>query len=244
MRYGRTAVLRDVSLDFNAGEFVGVAGPNGAGKSTLLGIMAGLRSGYGGSCKLLDREVSAWPRRDFARQVSVVLQSVRVDFGFTAEQVVLMGRTPFADSLFESEEDAVEVQRAMELTETREFRDRDMRTLSGGERQRVIIAAALAQSPNVLLLDEPTTFLDIEHQISIYRLLRTLSESGVLVVSVTHDLNLAARFSARLILLRAGEVAADGAPAGVLTQQTIRAVFRVDAQILGQGDHRWIHYGP
>ena len=208
MRYGHNNVLQQISAEFNAGEFVAIAGPNGAGKSTQIGIMAGLRPRYGGTCKLLGREVISWTRREFARRVSVVLQSVRVDFGFTAEQIVLMGRTPFADALFESERDATEVGRAMEMTGTREFRHRDIRTLSGGERQRVIIAAALAQSPEVLLLDEPTTFLDIEHQLSIYRLLRDLSQSGVLVIAVTHDLNLAAQFSDRILLLRAGELIA------------------------------------
>jgi iron complex transport system ATP-binding protein len=244
MRYAHTTVLRGINLEFQAGEFVAIAGPNGAGKSTLLGIMAGLRSGYDGTCKLLGREVSSWPRREFARQVSVVLQSVRVDFGFTAEQVVLMGRTPFADSLFESDEDAAEVARAMDLTGTMEFRHRDMRTLSGGEKQRVIIAAALAQSPKVLLLDEPTTFLDIEHQLSTYRLLRDLSDSGVLVVSVTHDLNLAGQYSDRVLLLRGGELAAGGKPSDVLNTATIREVFRVDARVVSEGERKWIHYGP
>ena len=244
MRYGGKPVLRGVTLEFTDGEFVAIAGPNGAGKSTLLGIMAGLRPGYEGTCKLLGREVTAWSRRDFARHVSVVLQTVRVDFGFTAEQIVLMGRTPFADTLFESERDAAEVTRAMELTGTTEFRHRDMRTLSGGERQRVIIAAALAQSPKVLLLDEPTTFLDIEHQLSTYTLLRQLSNSGVLVVAVTHDLNLAAQYSDRIVLLRAGEMAADGTPSAVLKAGTIREVFRVDARVVTEGDRKWIHYGP
>jgi iron complex transport system ATP-binding protein len=244
MRYGRAGVLWGVNLDFRAGEFVGVAGPNGAGKSTLLGIMAGLRSGYTGSCKLLDKEVSSWPRRDFARLVSVALQSVRVDFGFTAEQIVLMGRTPFAGTLFESRHDAAEVAHAMELTGTTEFRHRDIRTLSGGERQRVLIAAALAQSPKVLLLDEPTTFLDLEHQLTTYRLLRQLSESGVLVVSVTHDLNLAARYCDRVVLLQAGVIAADGPSGDVLNADTIRSVFRVDARVVSEGERRWIHYGP
>jgi iron complex transport system ATP-binding protein len=244
MRYGEKVVLRGVDLSFTAGEFVTIAGPNGAGKSTLLGIMCGLLPRYIGSCKLLDREVRSWQRRAFARQVSVVLQAVRVDFGFTAGQVVLMGRTPFADSLFESEQDAREVRRAMELTGTTEFHDRDMRTLSGGERQRVIIAAALAQSPKVLLLDEPTAYLDIEHQISIYRLLRDLCSAGVLIVAVTHDLNLAAQFGDRIVLLRGGELAADGTPEEVLKETTIRSVFHVDAQVVNEGGRRWIKYGP
>jgi len=244
MQYGDKVVLRNIDLKFTPGEFVTIAGPNGAGKSTLLGIMCGLLPRYMGSCKLLDREVKAWERRAFARQVSVVLQSVRIDFGFTAGQVVLMGRTPFADGLFESEQDAVEVQKAMELTGTTEFRDRDTRTLSGGERQRVVIAAALAQSPRVLLLDEPTAYLDLEHQISTYRLLRELCRTGVLVIAVTHDLNLAAQYSDRVVFLRGGELATDGTPQNVVNETTIRAVFHVDAQVMSEHGRPWIKYGP
>lgn len=243
MRYGAVEVLRDVSLQFDAGEFVTIAGPNGAGKSTLLGIMAGLRAGYTGSCALEGREVRTWNRRAFSRTVSVVPQSVRIDFGFTAGQVVLMGRTPFADGMFESPADREEVRRAMERTGTLDFRDRDFRSLSGGERQRVIVASALAQSPGVLLLDEPTTWLDIEHQISLYRLLRDLSHSGVLVVTATHDLNLAAAYSQRMVLLRSGTVIADGAAASVLTAQSMRDVFNVDVSIVDTASGRkWIHY--
>src|SRR5262245_8832874 len=131
MRYAEKVVLHGITRNFAAGEFITIAGPNGAGQSTLLGIMSGLLPGYMGFCKLHDREVRSWPRRDFARQVSVVLQSLRIDFGFTVEQVVLMGRNPFAGSLFESDEDHRQVERAMELTGTTEFRHRDIRTLSG-----------------------------------------------------------------------------------------------------------------
>jgi iron complex transport system ATP-binding protein len=243
MHYDGATVLEDVDLEFQAGEFVAIAGPNGAGKSTLLSIMAALRPGYTGSCRLLGREVQSWQRRAFARQVSVVPQSIHIDFGFTAEQIVLMGRTPFADTLFESQDDAAEVRRAMELTGTTEFRDRDVRTLSGGERQRVVVAAALAQSPKVLLLDEPSAFLDIEHQIALYRLLRGLCDRGVLVVSVTHDLNLAARYSDRVVLLRGGRVRADGGPDSVFTEATIHDVFHVHARVVTDGGRKWILYG-
>jgi ABC-type cobalamin/Fe3+-siderophores transport system ATPase subunit len=243
MRYGGVSVLENIHLEFRAGEFVALAGPNGAGKSTLLSIMAALRPGHAGSCKLLGREVQSWHRRAFARQVSVVPQSIHIDFGFTAEQIVLMGRTPFADTLFESENDVTEVRRAMELTGTMEFRDRDFRTLSGGERQRVIVAAALAQSPKVLLLDEPTAFLDIEHQISLYTLLRQLCDSGVLIVSVTHDLNLAARYSDRVLLLRGGKLLAEGRPDTVFCESTIHDVFHVHARVVSDAGRKWIHYG-
>jgi iron complex transport system ATP-binding protein len=243
MRYGNAEVLRGVTITFDTGEFATIAGPNGAGKSTVLGIMAGLRSHYLGSCRLKGREISRWPRRDFARLVSTVPQHVRIEFPFTAEQVVLMGRAPFAGSLFESDEDDEHVRQAMELTGTAEFRERDFRSLSGGEQQRVILAAALAQSPRVLLLDEPTAYLDIEHQISLYRLLSDLCRQGVLVVAVTHDLNLAAAHASRIVLLRGGALAADGAPEAVLTPALLHDVFRVEARVCnGPGGKPWIQY--
>lgn len=242
--YDGVPALQNISLDFRAGEFVAVAGPNGAGKSTLLGIIAGLRSGYRGTCRFNGRDALRWPRKEFAASVSVVPQAVRIDFPFTAEQVVLMGRTPFADAMFESPLDAEEVDRAMEMTGTSPFRRRDFRTLSGGEKQRVILASALAQTPKALLLDEPTTFLDPEHQVSLYRLLRSLAQKGVLVISVTHDLNLAATFADRVVLLRGGELVKDGTPAEVFRRETVRDVFHVDNAVsTGPGGRPWIHYG-
>ena len=131
-----------------------------------------------------------------------------------------MGRTPFADSLFESDDDAVHVQRAMELTETLAFRSREFQTLSGGEKQSVILAAALAQTPSALLLDEPTTFLDLQHQIDLYRLLKKLADGGMLVVTITHDLNLASTFADRVVVMQRGECVADGPPSDVFRPKT------------------------
>lgn len=236
-------MLRSIDGTFAAGEFVCIAGPNGAGKSTLLSVMAGLINHYSGECKFAGTEVRRWTRKEFASKVAVVTQSAPVEFAFTVEQVVLMGRTPFADGMFESDEDARLVERSMEMTGTTQFRHRDFRTLSGGEKQRVILASALAQSPQVLLLDEPTTFLDVEHQISLYRLLSGLCADGVLVIAVTHDLNLAAMYASRIVMLRAGEIAADGAPKDVLTRSTLRDVFRVGTHIVMSSHGRpWIQY--
>ncbi|MGD0200348.1 MAG: ABC transporter ATP-binding protein [Bryobacteraceae bacterium] len=244
MRYNGTPVLRDVALEFSRPELAAIVGPNGAGKSTLLGIMAGLRANYSGRCAYAGREVGRWPRRAFARQVAFIPQTLRVEFPFTAEQVVLMGRTPYCDGLFESPEDWSAVREAMEITDTAAFRGRDFRSLSGGERQRVILASAVAQRPKTLLLDEPTTFLDLKHQVAIYRLLRDLSRQGLLVVAVTHDLNLAAAFANRVVVLDAGRVAADAAPEAVLVPELIRRVFGVEAgTVRGPGGKAWLVYG-
>ena len=244
MRYDGVEVLHAASLEFAGPEFVAVVGPNGAGKSTLLGIMAGLRPNYSGHCEYAGTEVSRWRRRAFAREVCFLPQSLKMEFPFTAEQVVLMGRTPHCDGLFESPEDWSVVERAMEATGTREFRGRDFRTLSGGERQRVILASAVAQQPRTLLLDEPTTFLDLKHQVAIYKLLRELSRQGLLVVAVTHDLNLAASYAGRIVVLDGGRVAADATPEEVLEPETIRRVFGVAAWIeRGPGGKPWMVYG-
>lgn len=244
IRYGTVEVLSSVDLDLCAGQLTGLLGPNGAGKSTLMGVMAGLRPHYLGSCVLDGRELRQWPRREFARLVSFVPQTVKIEFPFTAEQVVLMGRTPHCAGLFESEEDWSAVERAIEMTDTAAFRHRDFRTLSGGERQRVIVASALAQSPQVLLLDEPAAFLDLGHQISLYRLLRDLSRQGLLVVTVTHDLNLASSYCDRTVVMSTGRVVADAPPAEALTAQTIERVYHVAATVRRtETGAPWILYG-
>jgi iron complex transport system ATP-binding protein len=244
MRYGGAQVLRGVTVQFPKPEMVAIVGPNGAGKSTLLGIMAGLRPKYGGGCLYAGGEVRTWPRRAFAREVSFVPQSVRVEFPFTAQQVVMMGRTPYCDGLFESPVDREAVQRAMTITDTVRFGGRDFRSLSGGEKQRTILASVLAQSPKVLLLDEPTTFLDIQHQVSIYSLLRDLAAGGLLVLAVTHDLNLAAAYSDRVMVLRGGELVQDATPPEVFNPATLRDVFGVTAEVQHTSSGKpWISYG-
>jgi ABC-type cobalamin/Fe3+-siderophores transport system ATPase subunit len=246
MRYGPREVLRNVTLQFRAGQMTVIVGPNGAGKSTMLGIMAGLRAEYSGECFYRDRRLGDWPRRAIARLVSFVPQSLRLEFPFTGEQVVMMGRTPFCDGVFEAPGDYAAVERAMRVTDTLEFRARDFRSLSGGERQRVVLACALAQSPEFLLLDEPTTFLDLRHQVSMYRILGDLCRAGVGVVTVSHDLNIAMTYADRAILLNYGEVIADGTPREVLTPEAIERVFGVPAALRDASDRArpWIVYEP
>ena len=233
--------LHDASFELPHSGLITIAGPNGAGKSTLLGILAGLRSPYRGSCLYDGKEVRQWPRRDFARHVAFLPQSVRLEFPFTAEEVVLMGRTPYASGWFQTPEDRAAAEDAMTTTDTLAFRARDFRTLSGGERQRVILASALTQRPRVLLLDEPATHLDLRHQLSLYRLLRELAKT-LLVVAVTHDLNIALQFSDRVMLLADGRIVGDGAPGEVLNPELIAHVFGVHATIHAGLNNTWMTY--
>ncbi|MBC7927661.1 MAG: ABC transporter ATP-binding protein [Bryobacteraceae bacterium] len=244
LSYNGASALSNISLRLQAGELVAIAGPNGAGKSTLLNILAKLRPGYSGSCRLQGREIREWKRPALARLVSVVPQGLKLEFPFTGGQLVLMGRTPWGDSMFESAADVAAVDRALKLTGTEAFRDRNFSTLSGGERQRLVLASALAQEPKILLLDEPTTYLDLEHQISLYRLLRSLAEEGLLVVTVTHDLNLAVSYSDRILLLRSGKLVGAGPPAEVLNSAMIRDVFAVEATLHeGPAGRPWLSFG-
>ncbi len=235
--------LREATFEIPSSGLVAIAGPNGAGKSTLLGIMAGLRTPYLGSCTYAGTEVRKWRRRDFAKRVAFLPQTFRLEFPFTVEQVVFMGRTPYAGGWFESPEDHLAVAHALEITDTQAFRTRDFRSLSGGERQRVVLASALAQQPEALLLDEPTTFLDLKHQLALYRLLAELSRTGMLVVTVTHDLNLALQFSDRVIVLEDGRIAAEGFSEDVLRPDLIARVFGVQAQMHSRPQARpWIGF--
>ena len=229
--------LGEATFTLPATGLVAVVGPNGAGKSTLVSILAGLRREYLGSCVYRDKELRQWRRHEFARRVAFLPQSLRIEFPFTAEQVVFMGRTPHSNGWYDSPEDRAAVERALEITDAGAFRDRDFRALSGGERQRVILASALAQEPEALILDEPATFLDLKHQISMYQLLARLARS-LLVVAVTHDLNLALRYAHRVMALDGGRLVADGDAAEVLTTERIAQVFQVHVTL----DGGWLRY--
>jgi iron complex transport system ATP-binding protein len=233
--------LQDATFLLPEKGLVAIAGPNGAGKSTLVGILAGVRRPYRGSCCFAGKELRSWPRHTLARRVAFLPQNARIEFPFTAEEVVFMGRTPHSSGWYDSPEDSAAVERAMQITDCSAFRASDFRSLSGGERQRVMLASALAQQPEVLLLDEPTTFLDLKHQVSMYRLLASLS-SQMLVVTVTHDLSLVLRYADRVIVLEQGRVAADGAPLEVFTASTIARVFGVDVTV--HTAERWIEVDP
>jgi iron complex transport system ATP-binding protein len=244
VRYVSAEVLRAATLKLNAGEFVAIAGPNGAGKSTLLSLLAGLTGPSSGTCLFAGRPAHEWSRRDFARRVAVVRQAEPTAFPFTAEEVIYMGRMPHRAGMHETVADHAAVAKALAATGVEMFRDRDFRTLSGGEKQRVLLASALAQEPEVLLLDEPSMHLDLHHQLSLHKLLRDLRGSGLLVVAVTHDLNLAAAYADRLILLDEGRIRADGTPGTVLGSRMIEEVFQIRVELHHRPSGQpWMVYG-
>jgi iron complex transport system ATP-binding protein len=230
-RYGSIKVLEDVSLSVKEGDFVGILGPNGSGKTTLLKSISRVLKPHTGTILLDKEDIYSLPGREVAKQLAVVPQESLIGFNFLALEVVLMGRHPHMSRFqLESTKDLSVARRAMELTKTWHLAGRPINELSGGEKQRVIIARALSQEPKVLLLDEPTTHLDIINQLEIMDLVKDLcSRQGLIVLAVFHDLNLAARYCNLAVLLKSGKVFSTGRLDDVLTSESVKAVFRVDA---------------
>lgn len=232
--YGREPVLDGLDLDVGTAERLAILGPNGAGKSTLLRLMAGTLSPTRGRVFLDGAELASISGAERARRIAFVPQESRVAFDFTVFEIVLMGRSPRLGLLgIEGKADLRQVRLCLEFTDTADLADRPISRISSGERQRVLLARALAQEPEVVLLDEPTAFLDLGHQVLIHRLLEALNrERGMTVVFVSHDVNLAARHAARIVFLARGRIVADGDPAGVVTAETIRSSYGVEARVL------------
>ncbi len=207
--YGSRSVLDSVSFRAGEGEFLALLGINGSGKSTLLDIVSGFRRAGTGSVTIEGRSQSEWSRREIAQRVSHLPQAVHADLPFSAEQLVGMGRYPHTDRWFESDEDHKRIRAAMERTSCWAQRRRSFHSLSGGERQRVLLAACIAQDAAALLLDEPSTFLDIEQQLHCFSLLRQEAQEGKLCIAATHDLNLALTYCTRLMVLADGVIAHD-----------------------------------
>ncbi len=232
MRWDGRSVLDRVSLQIRPGEFVGLIGPNGAGKTTLLRLLAKLLEPTGGVVLLEGTALTALSQRAVAKMVAVVPQATSTEFAFPALEVVLMGRHPHLGRFHaETAGDYRIAREAMTFTETLPFAERPVTELSSGERQRVIMARALAQQPQVLLLDEPTANLDLCHQIQVLDLVRRLVRGGLATVAALHDLELASRYCERLVLLKAGVVLADGPPAEVLTVKRLAEAFGVRASV-------------
>jgi iron complex transport system ATP-binding protein len=235
---GSPLVVDEVSLRLTDGALTGILGPNGSGKTTLLRLLSGTRRPTAGRVLLDDRAIDRMSRREVARHIAVVPQETELAFEYSAIEIVLMGRHPHL-GLFTVEGPAdIEIaQQAMASTGTAHLADRLFHQLSGGEKQRVVIAAALAQSPRLLLLDEPTASLDLGYQLEVSTLLKGLNrDHGVTMAVSTHDLNLAAAICRELIMLRDGRVIAAGATNDVLTPGNVARLYDVEADVHVHGE--------
>lgn len=218
--------LEGVSLEVRRGEVVGIIGPNGSGKSTLLRVAAGIAPAQSGTVTLMGRELSRLGRREIAASLGYLPQQVTSAFDYRVAEVVAMGRFGHLRGAgFLGKDDIGVIERCLAATETTAYRQRPISQLSGGERQRVMLASVLAQEPKVLLLDEPTTGLDLHHQSAFFELLCDQAAEGMGVAVVTHDLNLAGLFCDRLLLLRAGKRVSQGAVAQVMQREVLREAY-------------------
>jgi iron complex transport system ATP-binding protein len=235
--YGGPDVLHGVSLRVDAGERVGLVGPNGSGKSTLLQVAAGLLAPSVGTVEVCGQPLGARSHRELARDVAWVPQEFDLAFSFTVREVVLTGRYPHLGWLgLEGADDLEIARRAMDQAGIEALADRPFQALSGGERQRAVIAAALAQEPQVLLLDEPTSNLDLHHQHGLMQVLNDRATvDGTAVLMAIHDLNLALAWCPRVLMLDRGQVIADGAPDEVFTAERLARVYGAGARVIEHG---------
>jgi len=229
VRFGERRILHDIHLGFAPGTLTALVGPNGAGKSTLLAVASGDVEADAGQVILHDRPIAHWKAMALARERAVMPQDHAVRFAFSVEEVVAMGRLPHAA---DPVRDAARVDQALEQAEMARLRRREVQTLSGGEAARATFARVLAQDTPLLLLDEPTAALDLRHQERTLRTVRGLADEGACVIVVLHDLNLAAGYANRIVLLEQGRVAADGTPDQVLTREHIELVYQQSVVVL------------
>lgn len=234
LAYDRAEILKHLSLTIPAGQITSLVGRNGCGKSTLLRALARLLKPRGGAVYLDNQAIASMSTREVARHLGILPQGPVAPEGLTVRELVAQGRYPHQGWLQQwSAEDQREVDRALSATRTSDLADRPLDTLSGGQRQRAWIAMVLAQGTEILLLDEPTTYLDMAHQVDVLDLLYELNQKeGRTIVMVLHDLNLACRYSDHLVAVRDGAVFARGTPAEVVTEETVKAVFGMACRIL------------
>ncbi|MCD6397932.1 MAG: ABC transporter ATP-binding protein [Spirochaetaceae bacterium] len=231
--YNGIKVLDNVSMDIRFGTFTGILGPNGAGKTTLIKLILNLLQVEKNSILIRGKDIKFYSRKELAKIEAYVPQNVKIDFHFTVEQVVLMGRTPFMGRFDrESQKDIQIAEWAMKETGVLKFKDKLITQLSGGELQRVVIARALAQEPIIMVLDEPTSHLDIHHQISILSILRVLAKrEGLTIIAVLHDINLALEYCDNLFLLDQGKIVNSGFPEKVITPEIMKDVYNLNVKI-------------
>lgn len=231
--YNEDLVIKGVSFNIEKGKFISIIGPNGSGKSTLLKTINHLYNPTSGSILVDEININNMKKRDLAKKIALVPQDTVVDYDFTVEEIVLMGRHPYKSRFQKEDEgDYKIINESLEKTNTLKLKKRLITEISGGERQRVFIAKALAQKPSIILLDEPTSHLDINHQMDILNLLKKLNkEQGTTIILVIHDINLAARYSDEIILINKGEISDMGKPEDIITSDNIENIYNLKVAI-------------
>ncbi len=234
-KYGNKEVLKNINMNIKPGAFISIIGPNGSGKSTLLKNISTYLRPQKGSILLNSIDINSFPRKEISKNISVVPQNTSLEFDFKVKDIVMMGRHPYIDRFRgETSQDIKIVEKAMYYTNIIMLSHRMFNELSGGEKQRVILAQALAQEPKILLLDEPVSHLDLQHQVEILDLIKNMSTlESLTIISVLHDLNMASEYSDYIILLKDGKVLYEGKPDEVLNQENIAEAFNINVYING-----------
>lgn len=231
-RYGAVPILGGISITVNEGAFLGVIGPNGVGKSTFIRVLTGTLLPQQGSILLNEKPLAEFSRRVVARKLAVVSQVETGDFGFTVWEEVMLGRAPHHGGIhFENREDCDVVEMALEKTQIAHLAPRRLDTLSGGERQRVRIARGIAQQPEIIFLDEPTTHLDLYSQLTLMELLQDINKQGIAVFLVSHDINFVAQCCTEVHFMHDGAIPFHGSPREVMTSDNIAVCFRIRAEV-------------
>lgn len=231
--YDETPVLREIDLTVSKGEFLSLLGPNGAGKTTLFNLLSGLYKPVVGAVKIFGRNIGTLHQKEKARLLGVVPQETTANFDFTNLEIVLMGRVVHTSRFGnESADDIREALAAMKRTETEHLAHRGFMEVSGGEKQRVVLAQVLAQETSIMLLDEPTSKLDINYQIEIMQLIKDIKkERDLTVIAIFHDMNLAAQFADRIVFIKEGRIVGDDTPEEILTPHIIRSVYNARVMV-------------
>lgn len=232
-QYNKKPVLKNISFNIENGDFVGIIGPNGAGKSTLLKCISGLLPGNENKIFIKNNSIGKWNRKELAKNIAIIQQDFHTEFDFSVYEIVIMGRFPYL-GFFErySKEDEEFVENIFTQLDLAQFAKRRYSQLSGGEKQRVIIAQALAQNTDILLLDEPAVHLDIHHQIETFSLLKNLNAKNKTIVVVSHNINLSAEFCSKLLILDKGEIVNFGKTDDVMKSEIISKIYKVSSKIV------------
>ncbi|BEP27737.1 ABC transporter ATP-binding protein [Helicovermis profundi] len=232
--YVNKEIIKDISLSISHGSFNCILGPNGSGKTTLVKNIVKLLYPSKDTIYISNKEINEYKRKELSRKIALVPQSTIIEYDFTVEEIVMMGRMPYQKRFkTETEEDYLIVKESMIKTDTYVLKDRFINNLSGGEKQRAIIARAIAQEPQVLVLDEPVSYLDIHHQVEIMKLIKKLSlEKGITVITILHDVNLAIEYADNIVLLKDGKVYSSGSSENIVNEKSIKEVYDVNVAVI------------